>query len=85
MKFTTKNKLKKEAEITEKLTDFFTFLVAASITEEALENLENHSGCLEDMVEKAEAEEFSIQEAIILGFVHGYKHGVVNYSEDEYD
>ena len=61
MLFTTRNKLKekKENEELDMLSEVLTFLTAASITKAALEDLENHPECLENMVKKAEAEEFS--------------------------
>lgn len=85
MKFTTRNKLKanKEKEELDMLSEVLTFLTAASITEAALEDLKNHPECLENMVKKAEAEEFSIEEAITLGFVHGYKHAVMDLKKDK--
>lgn len=83
--FTTRNKLKanKENEELEMLSEVLTFLTAASITEAALEDLENNSACLENMVEKAEAEELSIEDIIKLGFVHGYKHAIINSLTEE--
>lgn len=83
--FTTRNKLKanKENEELEMLSEVLTFLTAASITEAALEDLENNSACLENMVKKAEIKGFSFEDAITLGFVHGYKHAIINSLTEE--
>lgn len=85
MKFTTRNKLKanKETEELDMLSEVLTYLTAASITEVALEDLENNPVCLEDMVEKAEVEELSIEDIIKLGFVHGYKHAIIKSLTEE--
>jgi hypothetical protein len=81
MKFTTKNKLKKEDEISEMISDVIAKLFATSITEEALEDLENHPDCLEGMVKIAVAEDLSVEETIKIAFIHGYKHAVMSQKE----
>lgn len=50
---------------------------------EALENLENHPECLEKMVEIAVFEQLSVEEAIKLSFVHGYRHAVMDLKKDK--
>lgn len=87
MKFTTKNKYKenKENKVADLLSEIFTVLTVRGIHEAAMEDLENSPECLEKMVKKAVSENFSVEDAIILGFVHGYKHAVVESltKEDE--
>ncbi|MCW2280436.1 hypothetical protein [Lactococcus lactis] len=85
MKFTTQNKYKanKENEVADMLSEIFTVLTVRGIHEKAMEDLENSPECLEKMVKKAVAENFSVEDAIILGFAHGYKHAVVESLTEE--
>uniref|UniRef100_UPI00359C2D4A hypothetical protein n=1 Tax=Lactococcus garvieae TaxID=1363 RepID=UPI00359C2D4A len=85
MLFITKNKLKanKENDELDMLIDFLTSLTVASFVKEALEDLENNPECLKKMVEIAVSEKLSFEDAITLGFVHGYKHAAIKALTEE--
>ncbi|MGV8956598.1 hypothetical protein [Lactococcus lactis] len=89
MKFTTKNKYKENQEnevevvIVDNLNYLLELMATDIIHEAALKNLENSSECLDEMVKKVVAEDLSVEAAIKMGFVHGFKHAVVESLTEE--
>ncbi|MEY8514200.1 hypothetical protein [Lactococcus taiwanensis] len=75
MKFTVKNKMKRNDE-SKAMNGFLnTLLRKAVIVAAAQQSLEDAPECLESMLDQISEQELATEEIIEMAFIHGYKHG----------